>query len=59
VEEGLIGEMEDPFEAVKWQQVLGGEGLVAGRIAIKRIKMVDASQPASQSSAHIFGERAF
>ena len=26
VEEGLIGEIEDPFEAVKWQQVLGGEG---------------------------------
>jgi hypothetical protein len=28
VEEGLIGEMEDPFEAVKWQQVLGGEGFL-------------------------------
>ncbi len=25
MEEGLIGEIEDPFEAVKWQQVLGGE----------------------------------
>ena len=29
VEEGLIGEIEDPFEAVKWQQVLGGEGFCA------------------------------
>jgi hypothetical protein len=28
VEEGLIGEMKDPFEAVKWQQVLGGEGFL-------------------------------
>jgi hypothetical protein len=28
VEEGLISEIEDPFEAVKWQQVLGGEGLL-------------------------------
>ena len=28
VEEGLIGEIEDPFEAVKWQQVLGGEGFL-------------------------------
>src|ERR1700731_3194864 len=27
-EEGLIGEIEDPFEAVKWQQVLGGEGFL-------------------------------
>ena len=26
---GLIGEIEDPFEAVKWQQVLGGEGFCA------------------------------
>ncbi len=25
---GLIGEIEDPFEAVKWQQVLGGEGFL-------------------------------
>ena len=28
VEEGLIGEIADPFEAVKWQQVLGGEGFL-------------------------------
>ena len=28
MEEGLTGEMEDPFEAVKWQQVLGGEGFL-------------------------------
>ena len=28
VEEGLTGEIEDPFEAVKWQQVLGGEGFL-------------------------------
>ena len=28
VEEGLIGKIEDPFEAVKWQQVLGGEGFL-------------------------------
>ena len=28
VEEGLIGEIKDPFEAVKWQQVLGGEGFL-------------------------------
>jgi hypothetical protein len=28
MEEGLIGEIEDPFKAVKWQQVLGGEGLL-------------------------------
>jgi hypothetical protein len=28
VEEVLIGEIEDPFEAVKWQQVLGGEGFL-------------------------------
>jgi len=28
VEEGLIGEIEDPVEAVKWQQVLGGEGFL-------------------------------
>ena len=28
VEEGLIGEIEDPLEAVKWQQVLGGEGFL-------------------------------
>jgi hypothetical protein len=28
VEEGLLGEMEEPFEAVKWQQVLGGEGFL-------------------------------
>jgi hypothetical protein len=28
VEEGLPGEMQDPFEAVKWQQVLGGEGFL-------------------------------
>jgi hypothetical protein len=27
-EEGLIGEIEDPFEAVKWHQVLGGEGFL-------------------------------
>jgi hypothetical protein len=25
---GLIGEIEDPFAAVKWQQVLGGEGFL-------------------------------
>src|SRR5262249_29161173 len=25
VEEGLIKELDDPFEALKWQQVLGGE----------------------------------
>ena len=25
VEEALIGEVDNPFEAVKWQQVLGGE----------------------------------
>jgi hypothetical protein len=24
-EDGLIGEIKDPFEAVKWQQVLGGK----------------------------------
>jgi len=29
VEEGLIGEIEDPFEAVKWQQVLGGRDFCA------------------------------
>ena len=28
MEEGLIGEIKDPFEAVKWQQVLGGEGFL-------------------------------
>ena len=28
VEEGLISEIKDPFEAVKWQQVLGGEGIL-------------------------------
>ena len=28
MEEGLIGEIEDPLEAVKWQQVLGGEGFL-------------------------------
>ena len=28
MEEALIGEIEDPFEAVKWQQVLGGEGFL-------------------------------
>ena len=28
VEEGLIRELKDPFEAVKWQQVLGGEGFL-------------------------------
>ena len=28
VEEGLISEIENPFEAVKWQQVLGGEGFL-------------------------------
>jgi hypothetical protein len=28
VEEGLIGEIEDPFAAVKWRQVLGGEGFL-------------------------------
>jgi hypothetical protein len=28
VEEGLIGKIEDPFQAVKWQQVLGGEGFL-------------------------------
>jgi len=28
MEEGLIGEIEDPFEAVKWQQVLGGGGFL-------------------------------
>jgi hypothetical protein len=28
VEEGLIGQIKDPFEAVKWQQVLGGEGFL-------------------------------
>ena len=28
VEEGLINEIENPFEAVKWQQVLGGEGFL-------------------------------
>jgi hypothetical protein len=28
VEERLIGEIEDPFEAVKWQRVLGGEGFL-------------------------------
>jgi len=28
VEEGLIGEIEDPLESVKWQQVLGGEGFL-------------------------------
>ena len=32
VEEGLRGEMEDPFEAVKWQQVLGGEGFANSKI---------------------------
>ena len=29
VEEGLIGEIKDPFEAVKLQQVLGGRGIFA------------------------------
>jgi hypothetical protein len=24
----ITGEIEDPFEAVKWQQVLGGEGFL-------------------------------
>jgi chromosomal replication initiation ATPase DnaA len=28
VEEELIGEIEDPFAAVRWQQVLGGEGFL-------------------------------
>jgi hypothetical protein len=28
VEEGLMGEIEDPFEPIKWQQVLGGEGFL-------------------------------
>jgi hypothetical protein len=28
LEEGLIAEIEDPFEAVKWQQVFGGEGFL-------------------------------
>jgi hypothetical protein len=28
VEEGLIAEIEDPFQVVKWQQVLGGEGFL-------------------------------
>jgi hypothetical protein len=28
VEAGLIGEIKDPFEAVRWQQVLGGEGFL-------------------------------
>jgi len=28
VEEALINGVEDPFEAVKWQQVLGGEGFI-------------------------------
>jgi putative transposase len=28
VEEGLIGEIEDPFASVKWQQVLSGEGFL-------------------------------
>jgi hypothetical protein len=28
VQEGLIGEMEDPFQAAKWQQILGGEGFL-------------------------------
>ena len=28
VEERLIGEIKDPFEAVKWQRVLGGEGFL-------------------------------
>jgi hypothetical protein len=26
---GLIGEIKDPFEAVKWQQVLGAQGIFA------------------------------
>ena len=29
VEEGLISEIEDPFEAVKWQQVLVGKDFCA------------------------------
>jgi putative transposase len=28
VEEGLLRELDDPFEAVKWQQVLGREGFL-------------------------------
>jgi hypothetical protein len=28
VEEWLIGEIKDPFAAVKWRQVLGGEGFL-------------------------------
>jgi hypothetical protein len=32
VEEGLISEIENPFEAVKWQQVLGGEGFLGKRL---------------------------
>jgi hypothetical protein len=29
VEEALVGEIENPFAAVKWQQVLGREGFFA------------------------------
>jgi hypothetical protein len=28
VEEALVGGIENPFEAVKWQQVLGGEAFL-------------------------------
>jgi hypothetical protein len=28
VEEALVGEIENPFEAVKWEQVLGEEGFL-------------------------------
>jgi hypothetical protein len=38
VEEGLMGEIKDPFAAVKWQQVLGGEGFwqTQGSLASER-----------------------
>ena len=42
VEEGLIGEIKDPFEAVKWQQVLGGEGF------LRKLKMESKSRVAQE-----------
>ena len=41
VEEVLIGEIEDPFEAVKWQQVLG-------RIFAQTQRSLESKSPAAQ-----------
>ena len=42
MEEGLIGEITDPFEAVKWQQVLGGEGF------LRKLKDLESKSRAAQ-----------